>query len=489
MVEFTLQEIASAVGGRIINISDKPNDAIHVRGVCTDSRSVQSENLFVALIGERFDGHQFCRDVAARGVCVFIISQEDALPIHCVGILAQDTLRAYQDLARYYRTRLGCKVIAVTGSVGKTSTREMIATALGSSRKTHVTADNNNNEIGLPSTILSAPEDTQVMVLEMGMRQRGEIRLLTTLAEPDIAVVTNIGFSHIERLGSREEILAAKMEICEGLDPDGVLIINGDDTLLTGYVSVPENVLWGKIGEASWNPASCRKTSSTYCVHSDHIVMSETGTSFEAVLVREDRTEYRIGIELESTGRHHIKNAMFSLLCAAFIGVDLIEVADAIKNFHPIVGRGKIIHTKHFTVVDDAYNASPESMAAAFESIGVLAGERRKIAAIGGMLELGKFAPELHRQVGINAAEFGIDGLYVCGDYAHNVRDGALSVRPDMPVYVFENTAALVNAILRELMPGDVILTKASHAYGFDWVAKEIIRNDGGPAPAEKEGT
>jgi UDP-N-acetylmuramoyl-tripeptide--D-alanyl-D-alanine ligase len=487
MAEFSIAEIVNAVGGEIVNRSGLVEERLSIRGVSTDSRAVVEDDLFVALVGERFDGHYFCREVADKGVRIILLSKKDFLPESCVGILVKDTLKAYQDLAEYYRKRLGCKVIAVTGSVGKTSTREMITATISSVGKTHATTRNNNNEIGLPATILSAPQDTEVMVLEMGMRQKGEISLLTAIARPDIAVVTNVGVSHIERLGSREDILAAKMEICEGLNPDGILIINGDDPLLVNYAADPDHVKWRSLGAAVWTPSVCRRVQAEHCVHSDRVEMTEETTSFDAVITARGESEKSIRIKLGTTGKHHIKNAMFSILCAYFLGADLDKVKMALQDYRPIGGRGKIIRTRNFTVCDDSYNASPESMAAAFDSIGVLAGERRKIAAIGGILELGSYSAELHDQVGASAAEAGIDRIYVCGEYADQVREGALARRPDMPVFVFNDRESLLGALLPDLKTGDVILVKASNAFAFDKVAAEIISFDGGPNLPEKE--
>ncbi|MDD3959869.1 MAG: UDP-N-acetylmuramoyl-tripeptide--D-alanyl-D-alanine ligase [Oscillospiraceae bacterium] len=487
MAEFTLKEIASAVGGLAINRTGIKDESITISGICTDSRAVEPGNLFVALVGEHFDGHQFCKEVSDKGGKVFLISREACLPEQSVGIIVPDTLKAYQDLAKYRRKRLGCKVIAVTGSVGKTSTREMIALAMASSFRTHVTTANNNNEIGLPSTILAAPEDTEIIVLEMGMRQLGEIRVLTGIAAPDIAVVTNIGVSHIELLGSRESILAAKMEICEGLGPEGILIINGDDPFLSGYVSEPSNRRWRQLAAAAWTAKSCETLQTDFCVHADRMVMSETGTSFDAVIVDDKQTEQTISLRIRATGRHHIKNAMISIMCARFAGVDPESACLALQNYHPMSGRGKIIQTKRFTVCDDAYNASPESMMAAFENVAMISGARRKIAAIGGMLELGGYASELHYEIGAGAAESGIDCIYVCGEFAEKVREGALSVRPGIPVKVFADRDQLTDVLIGDLLPDDVILCKASHSFRFDLVSEAIIRLDGGPISVEKE--
>ncbi len=489
MAEFSIREIVTAVGGELYASSGYPDTKRGVYGVCTDSRAAKDGDLFVALVGERFDGHAFCREVADKGVRIFLLSKKEYLPDSCIGIIVEDTLKAYQDLAAYYRVRLGCKVVAVTGSVGKTSTREMIAVALGSVRKTHATSHNNNNEIGLPATILSAPQDTEVMVLEMGMRQKGEIALLTAIARPDIAVITNIGVSHIERLGSREDILAAKTEICEGLGPDGVLIINGDDPLLVDFIENTDRIMWKALGAAVWTPSVCRKAEAAYCVHSDRVEMTETTTSFDAVIVGSAMTGRIVHIDLETTGRHHIKNAMFSLLCACFLGADPDQAGKALKGYHALGGRGKMIRTQRFIVCDDAYNASPESMAAAFDSMSLLAGGRRKIAAIGGILELGNYASELHVQVGASAAEAGIDRIYVCGEYGEQVRQGAVSVNPAISISVFDTREALLEQLLSDLKTGDVILVKASHAFGFDKVTEEIVRYDGGPGLSQAEET
>lgn len=487
MADFYLTEIADAVGGDVINQTGTPDEEIRVAGVCSDSRSIREKEMFVALRGDRFDGHDYCGAVASKNVFVFLLSKKEFLPDNCVGIIVSDTLNAFQRLASHYRNRLKCKVIAVTGSVGKTSTREMIAKSLVSSLRIHATTGNNNNEIGLPMTILSAPEDTQVMVLEMGMRQTGEIRMLTNIARPDIAIVTNIGVSHIERLGSKDNILAAKMEICEGLGNNGVLLVNADDALLSGYITERSTLCGKNIGAAAWTEASLRRLSPDYRIHCEDITMDESGTSFEAVISEGNAMPRKIHIDLRTTGKHHVKNAMFSLMCASVIGLDLNRVKKALEEYSPMEGRGKVTRTNQYIVCDDSYNASPESMAAAFDSVSVLAGSRRKIAAIGGMLELGEFAPHLHYLIGVSAAEAGIDRVYVCGPLSDRVREGVRSVRPDMPVMVFENREALTENLLNDIRPGDVILTKASNAYGFEKVAAEIIRKDGGPITAEGE--
>jgi len=478
MLELSLREIASAVNGRSMNYSGIADETIITKGISTDSRTVLPGNLFVALKGEKFNGHAYCNEARKKGAAVFLISDPQSLPEGAVGVITDDTLLGLQKLARHYRDRLDCVVVAVTGSVGKTSTREMIAAALSGSFKIHVTSMNFNNEIGLPSTILSAPADTQVLLLEMGMRQRGEIRLLSQIAQPDIAVITNIGTAHIELLGSPHSILSAKTEICEGLRDHGTLIINGDDKYLLEYVSDPKRKKWERLGMATFSHARPQEVITDYRIYADQVTMSRTGIALKAIVEDSTCTE-SVQVAIQSFGKHQVKNALISLLCGYILGAKLSKIRDSLSRFTPPPGRGNIILTNHFTVVDDSYNASPESMEAAFESVRLMAGAKRKIAALGGMLELGPNSPELHFRVGASAAREGIDVLFACGDEVEFLVSGALSETPEMPVYTFKNTEDLSQALVHFLKNEDVVLIKASHAFGFERIAEAIVKNDG----------
>jgi len=488
MSKFTINEILTATNGNIVTSGGSSAEGLFAEGVCTDSRLIRTGNLFVALIGDKFNGHDYCQTALDSGASFFLLSDRAALPDGAVGILVPDTLAALQSLARYYRNRMHCKVLAITGSVGKTSTREMITTALSSSMITHSTAKNNNNEIGLPMTILSAPENTELLVVEMGMRMKGEIQLLTHIAQPDIAVVTNIGVSHIERLGSKENILSAKMEICEGLQENGLLVINGDDELLKSYVCDNPTRMSKYLGVTSFSHCSKATTFADYCVFSDNVVLTDQGTSFTASIFEKDKEESRVDFLISAVGAHHVKNALITIVCAKYLGVDIRIVREELKRYIPLGSRGNVIQTQNYLIYDDAYNASPESMAAAFESVRLLAGARRKIAVIGGILELGEYSAELHRQVGISAAISGMDRLYICGDYREDVKNGAVSILPEIETVLFENVDDLVSALIEGVLPGDVILIKASHAFGFEKISKEIIRIDGPADNVKTEG-
>jgi len=508
---FTEREILEATGGVRIGAGILAGTDIRtVSSVSTDTRSMEPGALFAALVGERFDGHEFCQAAFEKEASLFLISDEHMLPAKAAGILVPDTLLALHALARAYRRKLACKVIAVTGSVGKTSTREMMYAALSHSLRTHATKHNLNNEIGLPLTILSAPPDTQLLIVEMGMRMRGEIRTLTRIAEPDIAVITNVGVSHIERLGSQEEILLAKMEICEGLTGDRILLINGDDRLLADYVRDASPKTWKALGATSLETITQEAVTQeavtqeavipgagnekmlfadqTACTFALHATGEETSFSVmyrgSKVTAPGDLGEFR----LPCVGIHHVKNALFSIMCAEYLDIPVDEVKKGLLSYKPTGSRGRMIQTANYLLYDDAYNASPESMAAAFESVRLIAAGRRKIAALGGILELGSFAAGQHFKVGEEAAKSGMEILFICGDNREDVRSGALSVRPGLPVHLFETRDELTAMLLQSLHKGDVVLIKASHAFEMEKVAQAVIESDTGSLRTLREG-
>jgi len=487
---FTEHEIIAATGGiRIGAVTPGNDDMLVVDSVSTDTRTIEPGALFVALTGERFDGHAFCQTAFEKDASILLVSDEHTLPEGAAGILVPDTLLALQVLACAYRRKLGCKVIAVTGSVGKTSTREMLYAALSHSLKTHATKHNLNNEIGLPLTILSAPIDTELLIVEMGMRLRGEIHTLTHIAEPDIAVITNVGVSHIERLGSQEEILLAKMEICDGLSGGKILLINGDDTLLADYVQKEENKKWNQLGMTSLDMSSENLlfADQTAAAHSLHTYENGTGFLCSFRTSADDAFSDIGEFVLPCVGVHHVKNALFSIACAQNLGIPMENVKKGLMLYKPAGSRGRMVRTAHYLIYDDAYNASPESMAAAFESVRLLGKDRRKIAAVGGILELGSYSSEQHYKVGQAAANSEMDLLFVCGDNREDVKAGALSVRPDLPVYLFAQRDELTQNLLTALQKGDIILIKASHAFEMQNVTQAIIEFDHSFSSASEE--
>lgn len=481
MILFTLKEILDLTGGIRIGCTISENtDLMSVSSVSTDTRTLLPGALFAALTGEHFDGHTFCQAACQKGAALFLVSDGNSLPDLASGILVSDTLLALHALARGYRKKLGCKVIAVTGSVGKTSTREMLAAALSRSMRTYSTKHNLNNEIGLPMTILSAPADTELLIVEMGMRMRKEISVLSLIAQPDIAIITNVGVSHIERLGSQEEILLAKMEICDGLSGDRILLINGDDSFLSSFSKKAKTKRWNTLGAAYLIGTADMVSFADISLGASSIQTAGRSTEFTAMYcVNADHSTVSLGeFKLPCVGMHHVRNALLAILCAQVLSVPPEDVKSGLASFKPAGSRGRLIRTGRYLIYDDAYNASPESMAAAFESVRLLAEGKRKIAAIGCVLELGSHAAEQHFCIGADAAKSGMDILFVCGDNRGDIKSGVMSVNPMIPVFLFSSREELTDALLCSLSAGDIILVKASHAFDMGKVTQAVIESE-----------
>lgn len=456
---FGLEEIASAVNGKVINTTGIDSNKIFVSGVSKDTRTIEEGNLYVAIVGENFDGHKFCSMAVEKGAAVLLVSDETQIPETCAAVVVDDTVKAYGLLARHYRFKLNAKVICVTGSVGKTTTREMIACALRSQKKVCSTKANLNNEIGLPTTILEAPEDTEILVLEMGMRLRGEISYLTNIACPDIAVITNAGYCHIERLGSREEIRLAKAEIMEGLVDDGTLIVSKDDDFL--YDFVKENLPDGR----KLCAVSAKGESAAFYATNINL---EKGVSFDV---------NGQSVKLNLNGGHYITTVMMALACASLTGVDSKAAINALEGYKEMKGRGQITKCEDYTIINDAYNAGPESMMAAYFNLSVIGNGNgaKKIAVLGGMLELGDYAPMLHKMIGKDCGKYNFDHILVTGDNSSDFVEGLLESDPKANYKVFANNDEIKSELNSIVNKGDVILFKASNAFGFEKLALQMI--------------
>ena len=431
---FTLEEVKKAVGGKLVSKTDAIvfATAINVSGVSTDTRTINEGELFIALQGENFDGNKFLAKAIELGACAVVTNDEEAVPDGAIAIIVDDTIKALGLLANHYRFKLGCKVIAITGSVGKTSTRTMITEVLKTGLKVHSTVANNNNEIGMSKTILSAPEDSEVIIVEMGMRGEGQISYLTKIARPDIAIITNVGYSHIGILGSKEAILKAKMEICEGLTDGGIIAVNADDRRLF-----------------------------------DHCV-------------KDERSEFQVPLNVGMYGESCIRNALFAIFCAYITGITSSseiqkKIAEVISNRSAMDGRGAITETKKYMIMNDAYNASPESMENAFLNFSKKARGHRKVLALGGMLELGDFASGLHELTGKDCASYDFDRVFVTGENADDFIRGAHMINMKLEIVKCKDTEDVSRRLEDYVRDGDAILFKASHSFGFEKVAKSFI--------------
>ena len=402
-----LAQAAQWCGGRV----DARHAGVRFCGAQFDSRLLRQGELFVALSGQR-DGHDFVPAAMAAGAAAVLASKPLAPEIPAIYV--EDTRAALQSIAREYRKTLSCRVIGITGSVGKTTTKEMVAAVLETTQSTVKTDQNYNNDLGVPVMLLRLTPQTQAAVLEMGMNHFGELSLLTSLVRPELAVITNVGTMHIENLGSREGILKAKLEILEGLQPGG-----------TCYF--------------------CEEND----VRAVDIRQSEDGIRFTAVA-----GAHRIPIALPLTGLHHVPDALAAVAVGLKCGVSEARIAEALASFQNTGHRQRILHYGGVTVIDDCYNAGPESMRASLDVLAQAKG--RRIAVLGGMLELGDFAPQAHFEIGRYAAER-CDLIFVYGsnraDYLRGAGDKARA---------FQTHEALAEALKPLLRDGDTLLLKGS---------------------------
>ncbi|MEX1324294.1 MAG: UDP-N-acetylmuramoyl-tripeptide--D-alanyl-D-alanine ligase [Synechococcaceae cyanobacterium] len=435
-----------------------------VRFVSTDSRGLAPGGLFVPLVGERFDGHAFLEQALAAGSRALVVQRDrigaTALEALTAAALAggaalwlvEDTLQAYQDLGRLWREGLKARVVAVTGSAGKTSTRELIRAALAPLGPVLASSGNENNDVGVPLTLLRAMPEHRVLVVEMGMRGPGEIERLSDCARPDVAVITNIGTAHIGRLGSREAIATAKCEIVSGLDPAGVVVIPAGDPLLDSSLArawsgrVLRVALAGDPGEAQAQRVG---------------VLDEAAACLECAGVR---------LPLPLEGRHQARNLMLALGVAEELGLTP-------DRWRPVVvdlpgGRSRRLELAGVTVLDETYNASPEAMIAALELLARQPGGRR-YAVLGTMLELGERSVELHRQVAERAVQLGLDGLVLVVD-GDEGRAMAAAAAPLERLALVKTPEQAVEPLHGWLDRGDVLLLKASRGVALERLLPEL---------------
>ncbi|GHH02182.1 UDP-N-acetylmuramoyl-tripeptide--D-alanyl-D-alanine ligase [Streptomyces lanatus] len=457
MIALSLAEIAEVVGGQTHDI---PDPSVQVTGsVVRDSREVEPGSLFVAFVGERVDGHDFAEAVVAGGAAAVLGSR----PVGVPAIVVPDVQRALGALARHVVRRLGATLVALTGSAGKTSTKDLIAQVLQHKAPTVWTPGSFNNEIGLPLTALSATEDTRFLVLEMGARGAGHIRYLTGLTPPRIGLVLNVGTAHIGEFGGREQIAEAKGEIIEGLPADGAAILNADDPLVRAMASRTKAkvILFGESGEADVRAENVRLTDSgqpSFMLH------TPSGCS---------------DVTMRLYGEHHVSNALAAAAVAHELGMSVAEIAIALSEAGSL-SRWRMEVTERpdgVTIVNDAYNANPESMRAALRALAAMGKGRRTWAVLGKMAELGDEALAEHDAVGRLAVRLNVSKLVaVGGREASWLQLGAYNEGSwgEESVHVSDAQAA-VDLLRSELRPGDVVLVKASRSVGLESIAEALL--------------
>lgn len=461
MKNMTLENIEKACGGRYIGTEAEKKT--EVLGVVIDSRQVESGYLFVAIPGEKVDGHKFIPDVFAKGAAAVLSEQQLEDPAGPY-ILVESTTKALRDLAEYYRKSLDIKVVGITGSVGKTSTKEMIASVLSEKYRVLKTEGNYNNEIGLPLTIFKIRAEHEVAVLEMGISEFGEMHRLATIANPDICVITNIGLCHLENLKTRDGILKAKTESFAHLKKDGIAILNGDDDKLSTIRQVgdKEPVFYGMEERMEYREDAKK---SVYATGVENL-------GLYGMQARIHTPEGERDVRIPIPGEHNVYNALAATAVGLSLGLSLDQISSGILKAKTIGGRTNLLNTGSMTVIDDCYNANPVSMKA---SLDVLAtAEGRKIAVLGDMGELGENEKKLHYEVGEYLAKKEIDVLFCAGELSEEIAKAAQKESKTCEVYYFKTRDALLEQLLPFLKKGDTVLVKASHFMEYPKIVKAL---------------
>lgn len=457
----------------LVSIAESCNGTLHLAGtnlekcaagVVLDSRKVEKDYIFIATKGERVDGHDFIPQVMEKGALAVVCEkkpEDENIPY----ILVKDSFQALKSIAEYYRMQLDIKVVGITGSVGKTSTKEFIAGVLSEKYKVLKTEGNFNNEIGLPLTVLQMKEEHEVAVLEMGINHFGEMHRLSKIAKPDVCVMTNIGQCHLEFLGTREGILKAKSEIFDFADEQAAIFVNGDDDML---ITIPERN--GKLPvHFGLNPSNE--------VYADNMENRGLfGTEVKIHVKNEDGTEECFAASVPLPGEHMVYNALAAAGVARLLGLSIEQIQSGIAAVKPVGGRSNIIRAEKYTLIDDCYNANPVSMEAAIDLLNMAL--TRKVAVLGDMFELGENSDALHERVGKYAVENSVDMLLCVGKNSKLMYEAAVKKREELQnctkLHYFETREDLEAVLDSLLEEKDTVLIKASHGMGFHTVVNKL---------------
>lgn len=433
-----------------------------ITGVSIDSRTVQPGELFIAIRGDRFDGHDFAHAALERGAWGAVVARATPAAAALSGrtnvVVVPDTLQALQELALLHRRRFTLPVVGVTGSNGKTTTKEMLASILGQQGQVLRNEGNLNNHIGVPLTLCKLNAGHRFAVIEMGMSGLGEIATLARLALPGVGVITNIGPAHLAFLGSTETVARAKGELLQGLDAGGTAVLNADDRHYDALRRLaPGRVIsFGMDREAEVSAAE--------------ITLEGDRTS---LLLRSGGRSVRL--LLRTVGRHNVANALAAAAAATALGVPLETVRAGLEAFRPVAMRSELRELKGRTIVADYYNANPASMRAALEALAAMGSGRRTVAVLGDMLELGEAGPELHREIGETAARFGTGIVIAVGTLGRHIAEGARSAgMTSGRVFEAGDTSQAATALRDHSRPGDVVLVKGSRGMKMEKILEEF---------------
>jgi UDP-N-acetylmuramoyl-tripeptide--D-alanyl-D-alanine ligase len=452
----SLKDILTAVEGKLL----KCGNVHEFNHISIDTRKIEKDGVFIAIKGEKYNANEFLPDAIAKGAALCIIEEikyEDKdLKENTSIIIVESTRKALLNLAEFYRSTLGIKVVGITGSTGKTSTKDMTYSILSEKYKVYKTQGNYNNEIGLPLTIFNLDKSYDIAVLEMGMNHFFEIHNMAKAAKPDLALITNIGISHIENLKTRENILAAKLEITDYFNNASKLILNIDNDMLSSVKNDNKNYEIVRCG--------CDAVSD---IKADNIRLGEDFVMFD---IFEKSSLVFKNFRINAPGKHNILNALLAITAGKTVGLSYEEMNEGIKKMEMTSMRLDIVKGKKYTIIDDCYNASPDSMKAAIDVLHNINGKRR-IAILGSMMELGNEAYNSHREVAVYAKDNSVDYLVILGEFSSAYIEGF----KDMDrIKCFDSTESAIEFINTFLEEDDIILVKASRAMKLEKIVDDI---------------
>jgi len=450
MTDFTIRDILAACGGRFSGdpaILDRP-----VTAIVTDSRQVMPGCLFAAIPGEKVDGHDFIPAAMAAGALCCLCSREAGEGVNQIRVA--ETARALQPIAAAYRLRFSIPVIGVTGSVGKTTTKEMVASVLSQRFRTLKTQGNFNNELGVPLTLFRLSPEHEAAVVEMGISHFGEMERLAAMVRPDVALIANVGFAHLEFLEDRAGVLRAKTAILSASVPEAVLVVNGDDELLRDYPYPGEKITFGLEPDCDVRAENLQ-------------LMGMEGTRCELCIGAR-----RIPAEIPAFGVHMVHAALAAAAVGTRLGLTDDEICAGIRAYQPVGRRSNAVDTGFCVLIDDCYNANPTSLSSALSSLALLPG--RKVCILGDMKELGPASPELHREMGALCARLGVELLITCGEQAAFFGQGAKQEEHAPAVWHFPDREEVIAVLPHLLQKGDAVLVKASNSMGFDKISEAV---------------
>ncbi len=452
MQGITVKELTEVLGGRLLC----GEEMTEIKTLSFDSRQIKEKTLYVPLPGEHVDGHQFISSAFQNKAVATLTTKGKIVEVEKPHIQVEDCKRALQLAGAYFRKKKAIPIVGITGSVGKTTTRSLVAEALSAKKTVFQTKGNLNSQIGVP-VMLSEIAEEEMAVLEMGISEFGEMERLTNIVHPDLAVITCIGVAHIRQLESQENICKEKMKITLGMEENRILLLNGDDPLLRAGRNSVKNVvlLYGTTPDCDF--------------YAKEIRIVEGKAVFRAVCLEEE-----VEVILSMPGMHNVLNAMAALAVCKLYQVPLKQAAKKLEQFGGVSMRQQVIITKKYTIIDDTYNANPDSMKAGIRVLMELPKEGRKIAVLGDMLELGEEEQKYHQEIGRFAADIGVDLLLTVGNLTRDMEEAALREGKGIQVKHFQDNKQIAAYLKELLLPEDVVLLKGSRGMALDQVVKEL---------------